>query len=82
MAGHLSVGGDGTGLGWGAGLGSSSISGGPYHFHLNQLENPAASKDSDKIISLGSQDNQIKGSNIQDLCADADIVVDEVGSWA
>ena len=31
FAGHLAVSGDGTGLSWGAGLGSANISGGPYH---------------------------------------------------
>jgi hypothetical protein len=54
MAGHLAVGGDGAGYTWGEGLGSSSISGGPYHFKLHYLD----------TSSLGSQDNQIKGADI------------------
>src|SRR3989344_6047143 len=54
MAGHISIGGDGAGISWGSGNGASSISGGPYHFNLSKLNNG----------SLGSQDNQIKGSEI------------------
>lgn len=69
MAGHLAKG-PGTGDSWGVGLGSSSISGGPYHFNLKQ----AAGAVSDAAVcpqvlggnveSLGSQDNQIKGADI------------------
>ncbi|MBI1825406.1 MAG: hypothetical protein HY287_05585 [Planctomycetes bacterium] len=57
VAGHVSVGLDplGAGIGYGAGLGASSISGGPYHFHLFKLDG----------ASLGSQDNQIKGADVQ-----------------
>lgn len=56
MAGHLAVGMDplGAGLGYGEGLGSTNISGGPYHFKLSHLDGN----------SLGSQDNQIKGADI------------------
>ncbi|MGB2768618.1 MAG: FlgD immunoglobulin-like domain containing protein, partial [Candidatus Zixiibacteriota bacterium] len=56
MAGHLAVGVDplGAGIGYGEGLGSANISGGPYHFSLSQLDGN----------SLGSQDNQIKGADI------------------
>src|SRR5215510_10900405 len=36
MAGHLAVTVDGTGVSWGPGLGSSQISGGPYHFNLDR----------------------------------------------
>ncbi len=54
MAGHLSLTGDGSGASWGAGNGSSQISGGPYHFNLSELDD----------ASLGSQDNQIKGADI------------------
>ena len=54
MAGHLAVGGDGTGVSWGAGLGSSSISGGSYHFSLDLLDQG----------SLGNLDNQIQGAAI------------------
>lgn len=50
MAGHLAVGGNGSGYTWGSGLGSASVSGGPYHFKLNQLDGGA----------IGSQDNQIQ----------------------
>ncbi|MFH0714844.1 MAG: hypothetical protein V1847_03635 [Candidatus Diapherotrites archaeon] len=55
MAGHLSISGDGTGISYGPGKGSSSISGGPYHFSLHRLDGD----------SLGKQDNQIKGADIQ-----------------
>ena len=56
MAGHLAVGASSSlsPAGWGAGLGASSISGGPYHFKLLTLDG----------ASLGSQDNQIQGSAI------------------
>jgi hypothetical protein len=57
MAGHLAGGTDPTGqigVGYGAGKGSSDISGGPYHFKLELLDG----------ASLGSQDNQIKGADI------------------
>jgi hypothetical protein len=43
---------------WGSGEGSSSISGGPYHFKLMSLDIDASP------TSLGSQDNQIKGATI------------------
>ncbi|MBR1126690.1 SdrD B-like domain-containing protein [Bradyrhizobium iriomotense] len=53
LAGHLALGeGD---AGWGTNLGSSAISGGPYHFNLRSIDG----------TSLGSQDNQIKGADIQ-----------------
>lgn len=52
MAGHLAKAADADG--WGDNLGSSSISGGPYHFNLRQLDG----------ASLGAQDNQIKGADI------------------
>ena len=55
MAGHLAITGDGTGMSWGPGLGSSQISGGPYHFNLRLLDGD----------SLGAQDNQIKGADIK-----------------
>ena len=57
MAGHLAAGTDPVlqpGVGYGAGRGSSSVSGGPYHFKLSYLDGS----------SLGSQDNQIKGADI------------------
>jgi hypothetical protein len=54
FAGHLAVTGDGTGMTWGLGLGSSQINGGPYHFHLDKLDN----------TELGNQDNQVKGADI------------------
>ncbi|MCK4733560.1 MAG: PKD domain-containing protein, partial [Methanophagales archaeon] len=56
LAGHLSVGEDPLeiGVGYGSGLGSSTISGGPHHISLSHLDG----------ASLGSQDNQIKGADI------------------
>jgi hypothetical protein len=54
MAGHIAISGDGTGMTWGPGLGAGSISGGPYHFKLDQLDGSA----------LGAQDNQIQSSVI------------------
>jgi len=56
MAGHLAVSGDPSlnAIAWGPGLGSSQIQGGPYHFKLYELDE----------LSLGSQDNQIKGADI------------------
>jgi hypothetical protein len=56
MAGHLAAGVDplGAGVGYGEDRGSGSISGGPYHFKLEFLDD----------ISLGSQDNQIKAGAI------------------
>jgi hypothetical protein len=49
VAGHLAVGDDGTAVSWGAGTGAGSISGGPYHFHVGNIDN----------VSVGNQDNQI-----------------------
>jgi uncharacterized repeat protein (TIGR01451 family) len=54
MAGHLAVSNDGTADSWGVGLGASFISGGPYHFSLDNLDGK----------SLGSQDNQIQAGAI------------------
>ncbi|WP_114784191.1 T9SS type A sorting domain-containing protein [Botryobacter ruber] len=58
MAGHLSVGEINTGpyrfLSYGTKKGSSSISGGPYHFKLETLNG----------ASLGNQDNQIQAGAI------------------
>jgi len=56
MAGHIAMGDDfsAPGVGWGIGNGASSISGGPYHINLDKLDGSA----------IGSQDNQIKGSEI------------------
>ncbi|MEA3338272.1 MAG: hypothetical protein U9R25_20475, partial [Chloroflexota bacterium] len=45
--------------GWGPDMGASSISGGPYHFSLMQLDGAAT----------GSVDNQIKGADIQEVRA-------------
>ncbi len=53
MAGHLSLSVD-SGIGWGANLGAGSVSGGPYHFKLDQLDSN----------SLGAQDNQIQAGAI------------------
>src|SRR5206468_2665892 len=54
FAGHLALSGNGTGDTWGSSLGSSQISGGPYHFKMSDYGG----------TSLGSQDNQIKGADI------------------
>jgi uncharacterized repeat protein (TIGR01451 family) len=56
MAGHLAVSGDPAAnpIAWGAGLGASYVSGGPYHFKLDKLDG----------ASLGSQDNPIKGADV------------------
>lgn len=64
MAGHLAITGDGTGESWGPGLGSSQISGGPYHFNLDKLGGAVVSGAQTEVTSLGSQDNQIKGADI------------------
>ncbi|MDO8614304.1 MAG: hypothetical protein Q7T33_01030 [Dehalococcoidia bacterium] len=55
LGGHLAVTGTAVGWGWGAGQGASQIGGGPYHFKLSTLDGD----------SLGSQDNQIKGADVQ-----------------
>jgi hypothetical protein len=68
LAGHLSVTGDpnvNPGA-WGVGLGASQIKGGPYHFNLGDLDG----------ISLGNQDNQIKGADI--LIVPSELIVDKV----
>ncbi|MEO7140512.1 MAG: hypothetical protein ABIY51_09615, partial [Ferruginibacter sp.] len=56
LAGHLAVGVDpfNAAIGYGANKGAGSIGGGPYHFHLETLDG----------ASLGSQDNQLKGSDL------------------
>lgn len=54
MAGHLAVGDNGDDA-WGAGLGASSINGGPYHFMLGTLDG----------MPLGSMDNQIQASAVE-----------------
>lgn len=63
FAGRLALGGDGTGFSYGPGKGASQISGGPYHFKLNQLDG----------ASLGSQDNQIKGADVVTPCPNCSI---------
>jgi hypothetical protein len=55
MGGHLAVTGTALGWSWGPLQGASQIAGGPYHFKLDMLDGG----------SLGSQDNQIKGADIQ-----------------
>jgi uncharacterized repeat protein (TIGR01451 family) len=59
MAGHLAVSGDPADnpIAWGAGLGASYVSGGPYHFKLGKLDG----------ATLGSQDNPIKGADVLEL---------------
>jgi hypothetical protein len=67
MSGHLALGGDPAfnPMAWGIGLGSSDISGGPYHFKLEGLGGELdGNGDQTEYISLGSQDNQIKGADI------------------
>jgi uncharacterized repeat protein (TIGR01451 family) len=55
FGGHLAV---GTGpLGWGANLGSSSISGGPYHIRITAIDDE----------SIGNRDNQIMSGAIEPL---------------
>lgn len=71
FAGHLSVSGDPliNPLAWGVNQGAGAIAGGPYHFNLKDLGGaltagaPACTQSD--ITSLGSQDNQIKGADIQ-----------------
>ncbi|OGM16265.1 hypothetical protein A2V55_00730 [Candidatus Woesebacteria bacterium RBG_19FT_COMBO_37_29] len=53
MAGHLALSVD-TGIGWGVNLGAGSVSGGPYHFKLEQFDGGA----------IGSQDNQIQAGAV------------------
>ncbi|MCI0595308.1 MAG: hypothetical protein L0Z48_02065, partial [candidate division Zixibacteria bacterium] len=78
MAGHLAVSDDGTALSWGAGLGSGQINGGPYHFKLGQIGGAVLSAAScpstlTEVVSLGSQDNQIKGADILVPCPTCDV---------
>lgn len=56
MAGHISLGVDPAinPIGWGSGLGAGSVSGGPYHFKLDQLDGGA----------VGAQDNQIQAGAV------------------
>jgi len=65
LAGRLALGPGGFGFSYGDGKGSSQISGGPYHFKLDQLDGDA----------LGSQDNQIKGADINEpfVCPTCDV---------
>jgi hypothetical protein len=53
---HISIGGDPAlnAMAWGINLGASSISGGPYHNNIRQLDGNA----------LGAQDNQLKGEDL------------------
>jgi hypothetical protein len=57
MAGHLSLSGStiSNPIAWGPYLGSSHVSGGPYHFRLYELDG----------ASLGKKDNQIMGAVIR-----------------
>ena len=68
MAGHISVTGDGTGVSWGTGLGSSNISGGPYHFKLGDLGGAVTGGVQSEVTALGAQDNQIKGADVKIVC--------------
>ncbi len=67
FAGHLSRS-DAAPAGWGAGLGATSISGGPYHFGLGTLDG----------ASIGNQDNQIASSAVGPLPATASAVLTKV----
>ena len=69
MAGHLSVGAGGFGEGWGTGFGASSISGGPYHFQLEQFDDEPG---------LGQQDNQIMAAAVAPRPATITVVKDTV----
>jgi hypothetical protein len=66
MAGHLAISGDGTGMTWGTNLGSGFLSGGSYHFKLDNLagaltdNNCPPGQNQKEIVNLGSQDNQIQ----------------------
>jgi len=64
-AGHLASGEDplGAGIGYGAGTGAASVSGGPYHQILDLLDG----------ASLGNQDNQIKGADIVIPCPTCEV---------
>jgi hypothetical protein len=63
-AGHLSIGPDAL-LGYGPDTGSSSISGGPYHWGLSGLDGG----------SVGNQANQIQGSDINAIPASGTITI-------
>ena len=66
FAGHLSVtGDDNMGVNWGPGQGSSQINGGPYHINLDGLGGDTDGNGGiTEFVSLGNQDNQIKGADI------------------
>jgi hypothetical protein len=68
FAGHLAQGEDFllTGLGYGAGKGAGSVSGGPYHISLSRLDG----------ASLGSQDNQIQANAVS---APPNFTIDKTG---
>jgi uncharacterized repeat protein (TIGR01451 family) len=68
FAGHLAQGEDFllTGVGYGAGKGAGSISGGPYHIQLFKLDG----------ASLGSQDNQIQANAVS---APPEFTIDKTG---
>ena len=68
MGGHLAVTGTAIPWGWGPLQGASQISGGPYHFKLDMHDGS----------SLGSQDNQIKGADIQIVKGKIIIVKDAI----
>jgi hypothetical protein len=53
FAGHLAVSGNSS-IGWGPGQGAGSISGGPYHFKIGQLDGG----------NLGADDNQVQAGAI------------------
>ena len=76
LAGHLAISGlANEGLTWGPGHGAGDINGGPYHFRLHTMGgsvNPETCAMSE-VISLGSQDNQIKAGDIIPLVCDCAI---------
>ena len=68
FGGHLAQG--PGGLGWGAGLGSSDINGGPYHIRVTEVDG----------ASIGNRDNQIMSNAIQPITATLTTVLHETNS--
>jgi hypothetical protein len=61
---HLAVGNNGTSLGYGEGNGSANISGGPYHFYIDQLlSGPGTPTEYNN--SFGTWDLKIAAASIQ-----------------
>ncbi len=69
LAGHISQQIASNGTGYGVGKGAANISGGTYHFKLDNVyltgNNPfQTSWSSANTVSIGNQDNQLKGADI------------------